>query len=698
MRKDKDIETEEDLIMRNKGLFVALGILSVSLFSPAVYAADYWTGDGGKGKSLAVYELKSNALSPEDQKLTLLVQSYFATTLGKYSAIDAQNMSRWEENMRAVESKDPNGVQDLGEVIPDYNLRGDITRTSFSAFALNIYITIGQDSRARTIASHSGTYTQEEIENKTAVNKASLDLLEQMDVTLTALARAELQQAGSRQTIQGQTALAQGIVAQRSGAAIGAMMSYNLAVEIDPSLMEAANRVSIVAADIRTGNIGEDRRNDSQWRKDWLARLEETERYFDSFFKTFNQPYALVYTPELQYGDTNYRDDTLPVSFTVELLEQSNWTDPVLKTVNTVWQGLNATGRKTAWSFEDWPRNRVSNVGPFSDGSKRLTIVVELVNDQEKVIARQTFEERGRWNFSFNRDMGIQSFTSSGEAAKTITFPLVKLSDLTEDLTLQFTTVNGVPVADASKNGLLMITTRSLYRDATGFDLSGYDKDGFNRAGYNADGYDRDGFNEVGYDRNGYNRSGFDSKGYNKEGYTVDGSLYNTEGYDRNGYNKKGYDRSGYNRSGYKRWSPVSSYFEVLYTFRPGFDNGAAHGFTIGLLGAYGSFSYSRVVSDEPTNHKVTVNEETTYYNVSLGEFVAGYTFDLLLRKKDRSWGLGVPLGFGRNNVKNQFVLETGLQLRFSAFEIRGTYRTIGFKNSSLTLSGGFCFGPQTFQ
>ncbi|MDR1390324.1 MAG: hypothetical protein LBJ31_10175 [Treponema sp.] len=718
--------------MRNNKLFVALGILGTLLFATTGYAADYWTGDGGRGKSLAIYEPKNIGL-PQGQTLTTLVQGYFATTLGKYSAIDVQNRMRMEELLKQAELQNESSIQDIGEVLKvDYLLIGDITRTS-SAFVLNI--DIYQTNRA--MARHSGTYTLQDIEDGTAVNKATLDLLGQMGVTLTALARAELQQAAPRQTMQGQTALAQGIVFGRNGVSVEGFLYYQ-ANEFDPSLMEAVNRASIASVNIRTGNIGQDRRTDIQWRNSWQTQLSDIERYFDTYFKTFNQPYALIYTPELQYGTTNYRDETVPVSFMVELLEQSNWTNPIMKFVNDIWYGLNATGRKTAWGFENWPRYSVSNVNPFRDDSKRLTIAVELVNEQNRIIARQTFEERGRWTFSFNQNTGIQSFTSSGEAAKTITFPAVKASDLTEGMTLRFTTVNGVPVANASRSGLLMITPRALYRDAAGFDLSGYDRDGFNRvgygrdgysrAGYNEAGYDRDGFNragygrdgysragynEAGYDRAGYTRSGFDKNGFNKEGYTIDGSLYNMAGYDRDGYDlngydltgydkggydKKGYDKRGYKRSGYRRWSPVSSYLEGLYTFRRGGDSGSFHGLTIGLFGVYGSLSFSRVESDEPTNHTVTVNGETTYYDVSLGEFVVGYTLNLLPVKKDRGlWGLGVPLGAGRNNIKNQLVLETGLQLRFLLGEIRGTYRTMGFKENSFTISAGFCLSSELF-
>jgi TolB-like protein len=696
------------MMTRKKRLCVALGILGALLGLPAVYAADYWTGDGGRGTSLVVMEPKSNNLPSEQQYFTSMVQGQFATTLSTYSDIAVQDRMHAEDVLKQFDLQNESGVQDIGKALEvDYVLNGNITKTS-TAFALTIQIIRVQGQR--TVASHSANYTLQEVDDRIAVNKATFDLLGKMGVTLTALARTELQEAASQQDSQWESLVAQAIDAQRKGDEIRATALYNQAWAIDPSRMEAENRVSILSANIRTGNIGEDRRNDIQWRNAWKARLEETERYFDNFFKTAKQPYALVWTNVLQIGETNYRDETVPVSFTVELLERANWTDPVMKTVNTVWQGLYATGRKEAWGFDYWPRNSVSNVSPFRDDSKRFTIAVELVNDQKKVVARQTFEVRGRWEFSFNLDSwGIRSFTSSGQAAQTIRFPSVKASDLPDKeggLTLNFTTVNGMPATDASKNGILMITTRNEYRDFAGFDLSGYDRDGYDRAGYragfdrdgfNRDGYDRegfsrsgytaagvgrDGFNRDGYDAAGYDRSGFDRNGFNRNGSMADGSQYDTAGYDRNGYNTRGRDREGYSISGYK-WSPVSSYFELLAT---SYDESRS-GLTIGLFGLYGSFSLSR--------DDVDANGDA----VSPGDvFVVGYTINALPKKRGQNseipWGLGAFLGAGRNNAAGQLILEAGLQLRYFIFEIRGIYRLTGFSESSFSYSLGLCFYP----
>jgi hypothetical protein len=59
---------------------------------------------------------------------------------------------------------------------------------------------------------------------------------------------------------------------------------------------------------------------------------------------------------------------------------------------------------------------------------------------------------------------------------------------------IRFATVNNIPVADVSKNGVMMITTQENYQDSDGFDYDGYGRDGFNRAGYNRAGKDRKGY------------------------------------------------------------------------------------------------------------------------------------------------------------------------------------------------------------
>jgi hypothetical protein len=174
-----------------KKKIVALGILGAVLFSSAAYAEDYWTGDGGRDMSLAVNEPRGIGLAPEDQYLSILVQSYFAIILGTYSAINVRNRMNTDAILREAELQYE--IVDIDKIFKvDYLLVGDLIKT-LSAFALTIQIIRAQD--ARIVAAHSGVYTRQEIEDKSAVNKATLYLLGQMGVTLTDQARAELGQA-----------------------------------------------------------------------------------------------------------------------------------------------------------------------------------------------------------------------------------------------------------------------------------------------------------------------------------------------------------------------------------------------------------------------------------------------------------------------------------------------------------------------
>jgi len=700
-----------------KKKIVALCILGALLVSSAVYAQNY-TGNGGKGVNLAVLIPEGRGLSADQAYLPTMVQGVFVADLTKYSAMSVIDRANLEKVLKETESgiyKEADFAK-LGEINVDHFLTGSLTKTS-SGFSFQIQITGTKDVEIK--ASYSGACTIAEFDNYVAIKKASLALLEGMGISLTTQARTELQQAAAQQTIQAQTLTAQGIAAQRDGRETEAMSFFSQAATIDPSLLEAASRLNVLSRNVSSGSIGADARNDVQWRKDWIARLTEAEQYFDRFFKTYNQPYALIQLTGLEHGKTDYQTESMPISFKVDFRESDagRWTGAVTAAANPVLNGLNQTGKKSEWGLDNWPRSRVSNVAPFNGGSKRFSIVAELLNDKNKVIGTQTFNTSGSWSFNFDSGISMKTSTSG---VQTVTFPRVKVDDITDLMTIRFASVDGKAADAVAKSGVLQITTQADYLDADGFDYNGggYGWDGYDKAGYDKEGYDKDGYNRYGYGRDGFNRDGYDlagygrddfnQKGFNRDGHTADGSLYDKEGYNKagynangfkrdgydiNGYDKAGYDKNGYNRSGYKRWSPVPSYFEALISVYP--ISKLFGGFTLGLLGAYASFSFK-----EDGN--------------TLADFIAGYAVNLLREKRNRSLlGLSVPFGIGQNNVENQTVLEIGLQIRLydpdnptsannvlmkhAGLAVRGTYRTIGFKDNSFTLSVGFCWFVSTF-
>ncbi len=297
---------------------------------------------------------------------------------------------------------------------------------------------------------------------------ASADLLGQLGVKLTATGLQELKSAADMTRVQAETALAKGVTAQKQGTEVAALSYYFQAAAIDPSLLEAVSRSNVLSANISSGNIGNDTRNDIQWRKDWLARLTETEQYFnsffDNFFKTLPSPYTLIYTSNIkQIGETNYQNETINLSgITTEMTFSQDWiksVETVFKSmqssIQAVYNGLNATGRKTVWGLDKWQGN--FNQKPFGKQIKNFSIAVELVNSKNKVIAKETFQTGGSYEFPIPLPGNKIQIKITADGQKTVNFSNVKADDITDNLTVRIASINGTPAETAARNGVLQI-------------------------------------------------------------------------------------------------------------------------------------------------------------------------------------------------------------------------------------------------
>jgi hypothetical protein len=438
--------------------------------APAQPVNPFYTGSGGKGISLAILAPKGTGLVENQNYLPALVQGELVSNFSGYSAISVLDRESLDEQYAELLSGyyDDNAEtgNDLGHLTPtEYLMSGSITKTA-TGYALQIRITKTADKM--TAASYSGTCTFAELDNLTGIRRASLDLLEKMGVTPTERTRAELSAAATQQSVNAQTALAQGITAQRNGTEVAALSYYYQAAAFDPSLLEAASRASVVSTNITSGNIGTDARNDIQWRKDWIARLTETEQYFDNFFTTSSSPFGLFYSTDLEKGKIDYQKETIPISFTVVLNAPSIWFESVQKALQAVLDGLNATGRKNEWGLQQWPQKGVTSSNPFNQGSKRFAVVFELVNARQRVIGSQTVILTGYWRFSFDSSNSVVIYFNAGgegiEPKKNnnyydgfyhTTFGAVKTDDITDTLTINIANINGAAPQTAIRNGIV---------------------------------------------------------------------------------------------------------------------------------------------------------------------------------------------------------------------------------------------------
>jgi len=423
-------------------------------------SSPYFSGNGGKGMSIAILAPQSKGLPDNQNYLPALVQGEFVSNFTGYSAIsvlDRQRLdSQYAELLSGYYDEKAKESLDLGHLTPtDYIMGGNITRTT-TGYALQMQITKSADKM--TTASYSGTFTFAELDNLTGIRKASIDLLQKMGVTLTAKAQEELNKGVEENNVNAQTALARGIAAQKKGTEVAALSYYFQAAALDPSLAEALNRSSILNTDIVSGNIGDNVRNDIQWRKDWVARLTETEQYFDSFNKTESMPYTLFYSNEIKQGTIDYKTETVNLSVETNLRSSGIWAISVERALQAVYDGLNATGRKKDWGLDNWPVQRVSKLNPFVKRDTKFSIVAELVNNKNEVIGRQTLPAAGFWEFSMKDTGNRRLFVNvSDEDRKSLNFNNVNANKITDNLTIRFVSVNGTDAATAARNNILQI-------------------------------------------------------------------------------------------------------------------------------------------------------------------------------------------------------------------------------------------------
>ncbi len=417
-----------------------------------------YTGNGGNGISLTIYVPQSNGLAKEQGYIPALVQGEFVSNFSNYSAISILDWERLDDIYAKLidEAYDDKAEakQDvvLGRLAPtSHFLTGNITKTATS---YNIKMNITATADKMTVATYSGTFSFAELDNLTGIRRASLELLQKVGVELTEKARQELAGVAEVNQISAQTALAKGVTAQRAGTEVAALSYYYQAASFDPALKEAVKRSSVMAANISSGNIGADIRNDIVWRNNWVERLKETEETFYKIIDSADMPYTLFYSTDITTGKVNYQTETAELSISTDL--SANWAwfktmNKMLQTADAVMAGLETTNRRSEWGLGNWPAisgyngvrpDGVTKTNPFGALKKYdITVVFELVNQQGRVIGSQTVKFSPAFNVYW--DPFRTSFTEN--TIGTVKFGGVKAKDISDNLTIRIASINGAP-------------------------------------------------------------------------------------------------------------------------------------------------------------------------------------------------------------------------------------------------------------
>jgi len=422
----------------------------------------YWTGDGGKGMRLGILVPHSQGLNANQEYLPTMVQGVLVSNISQYSAIsvlDRVSLDRVITETLDLTYEDDLDIVRLGHVTQvGYMMTGDIIKTS-SGFSLQINVT-DTTAQAKTIASYSGTCTAAELDDHSAIRRASLELLQQMNVSLTSRARNELNRASSQDDVGAQTALAQGITAQREGLEVAALSYFLQAAKLDPTSLEAETRLNIISAAITSGNVGADARGDIQWRNQWIARLRETEEFLTQSMRE-DPGFYLVYPSSVDQNEIDYAKETITLS--VELIGVPNPTrfDTMNQLISTIRSGLLATGRADAWRL-NWPAQSVMTPSPFFVNASTYPVVVEILNSKGTGIGRQTANIRiGGWFIPEGGDQrgAIAPYMQTGTK---VSFPGVDVYAI-DSLTIQISTTNGRSAETAASQLGIRILPQNEY-------------------------------------------------------------------------------------------------------------------------------------------------------------------------------------------------------------------------------------------
>ena len=421
----------------------------------------YWNGDGGKGKSITILPPKASGLAEDQAYLPDFVANELVSNFNTFSAMTlfdrVSNRKQYDELLSGIYSDDDAASLDLGHLAStEYMLLGDITKTS-TGFALQL--TVNKNSDKTTAATYSGTVSIAELDNLLGVRRASMKLLQDMGVQLTAQARAELNKASTSDQLSALTSMAQGIIAQRQGTEVAALTYFIQAAAFDASLTEAVNRTNVLSANISTGNIGANVRNDFAWFEDWKAKLTETETLMSNMLRNTNPQRSVWYSNNVREEESarDYTKKTTELRIDAVLHTHAVFPVSVQKTVQTVYDGLQTTKRAQAWRLDSWPWQGVTNNNPFNkQWGDTIPIAFEVLNEQGKVIGRQTVEMNSRYSFSGTRLEG------PGTAFTTVRFTGVKGDDISDRMSIRIATINGQKPDEAGISRIAPISTQQM--------------------------------------------------------------------------------------------------------------------------------------------------------------------------------------------------------------------------------------------
>jgi hypothetical protein len=467
-------------------------LLSCASASKGIGNLDYPSdaGSGGKGLRLVVLQPKGVNIPKNQEWFLSIVQGSLTNDFNKFSkmtVLDRQHLDDIlaEQKIQTSGSFSDTDYVKIGHLTnAQYILVGSLTKTSTNFFMLDLAIT-NAETGERLASFGPKQYTISDIQGMFAAKAAAYELMLQTGVQFTETGKQRLYET-AQSSVSAETVLAKGIVAEKSGATLVEVMQYYYqAIDYDAKITEAIQRlaetnrklakISQALTVVQTGNIRKDaqaeiaaykveqenKRIDAENKKVWLKQLSDCEAYFADFFKNANAPLALVYSTDIKpVGGIDMQNETMALQFKATLMPlRTSWFRAAQQTVETIRKGLVETGRAQDWGLADWPKKSVLPSTPFSNERREYHISAQLLDEHDTVIGTTNFTLSGGWDCSVSNKNAVGFDVFYERKFGNVVFDAVKVSRITDVLSIRISKINSIDAETAAENGVLEITS-----------------------------------------------------------------------------------------------------------------------------------------------------------------------------------------------------------------------------------------------
>ena len=445
---------------------------------------EYYEGIGGKGIKLAIIEPEYRGLNSQDSWIPLFIQGILTNNFNIFSEItvlDRQYLERvlFEQKLSLSGYFSDNEYIRIGNLTnAKYILVGTLFNISTSE--ITVQLSVIDTETGETKGSYTKNCVLNDIKDASILNEATVQLLSHIGVQLTENGRDKIL-SHRNSTINAETALARGIMEQKNGTIVKALSYFYDATTYNPELTEALERRNIITTQVRSGNIGENVRNEIQERDSWINIIKECEDFFRDHL-----PFELVYSTNLKQREIDYINRTVNLEFVLGIYQSER-----IEIVNTILAGLKRTKKKEIWGIYDWPlsskifADSYGTASMFQSeiyGTRKLNIEFALLNDNGDLISRANIDFYKYINFessfkfwrvpvSFLIPFGTIMISFDGYRVnnpykivipfekENITFRNVPANAITDNLIIRVIKINGIDAEQATNSGYIRISS-----------------------------------------------------------------------------------------------------------------------------------------------------------------------------------------------------------------------------------------------